>query len=125
MSSEPADTRETPPGVATREVRVLEGPNLYFPRPAVKVTLALPGYLDAPADTFRAVSTAAGLRRGQPGAPGSEQRQQVLVRLVERVARAAAGAADMVDLTGAPAGGRRQTGVRRGLAGRRSAATAA
>ena len=51
MSSEPADTRETRPGVATREVRVLEGPNLYFPRPAVKVTLTLPGYLDAPVET--------------------------------------------------------------------------
>ncbi len=90
MSSEPADTRENRPGVVTREVRVLEGPNLYFPRPAVKVTLALPGYLDAPVDTFRTVLTAVGLRRGQPGAPGSEQRQQVLVRLVERVARALA-----------------------------------
>ena len=90
MSSEPADTAtQTRPGVATREVRVLEGPNLYFPRPAVKVTLALPGYLDAPDDALRAVATAAGLRRGQPGAPGSEQRQQVLLRLVERVARAA------------------------------------
>lgn len=90
MSSEPADVRETRPSVVTREVRVLEGPNLYFPRPAVKVTLALPGYLDAPDDTLRAVKTAAGLRRGQPGAPGSEQRQQVLLRLVERVARALA-----------------------------------
>ncbi len=90
MSSEPADTRETRPGVATREVRVLEGPNLYFPRPAVKVTLALPGYLDAPVETLRALSSDAGLRRGQPGAPGSEQRQQVLLRLVERAARALA-----------------------------------
>jgi cyanophycin synthetase len=71
-------------------VRVLEGPNLYFPRPAVKVTLALPGYLEAPVDTLRALSSEAGLRRGQPGAPGSEQRQQVLLRLVVRVARAEA-----------------------------------
>jgi len=92
VSSEPADPRETEtrPGVTTREVRVLEGPNLYFPRPAVKVTLALPGYLDAPDDALRAVKAAAGLRRGQGGAPGSEQRQQVLLRLVERVARALA-----------------------------------
>ena len=101
MSSEPADTRETRPGVATREVRVLEGPNLYFPRPAVKVTLALPGYLDAPVETLRSISSAAGLRRGQPGAPGSEQRQQVLLRLVERVARALA-----------TEGGTRRLGVR-------------
>ena len=101
MSSEPADTRETRPGVATREVRVLEGPNLYFPRPAVKVTLALPGYLDAPVETLRALSSDAGLRRGQPGAPGSEQRQQVLLRLVERAARALA-----------TEGGTRRLGVR-------------
>ena len=38
MSSEPA---QSPPSVRTEEVRLLEGPNLYFPRPAVKVTLAL------------------------------------------------------------------------------------
>ena len=63
---------------------MLEGPNLYFPRPAVKVTLALPGYLDAPDEALRASRPRAGLRRGQPGAPGSEQRQQVLLRLVER-----------------------------------------
>jgi cyanophycin synthetase len=101
VSSEPAETRETRPGVDTREVRVLEGPNLYFPRPAVKVTLALPGYLEAPVQTLRSISSAAGLRRGQPGAPGSEQRQQVLLRLVERVARALA-----------TEGGTRRLGVR-------------
>ena len=78
------------PAVQTREVRLLEGPNLYFPRPAVKVTLALPGWLDAPAEDVRSLTTAAGLRRGQPGAPGSEQRQRVLVRVVERAARAIA-----------------------------------
>jgi len=90
VSSEPAEHGETRPSVVTAEVRLLEGPNLYFSRPAVKVTLALPGYLDAPVDILRAVSAAAGMRRGQPGAPGSEQRQQVLLRLVERVARALA-----------------------------------
>ena len=88
MSSEPAQTR---PAVRTEEVRLLEGPNLYFPRPAVKVTLSLPGYLAASPDVVRGVAQAVGLRRrGQPGAPGSEQRQQVLVRIVERVARALA-----------------------------------
>ena len=91
MSSEPA---QSPPSVRTEEVRLLEGPNLYFPRPAVKVTLALPGYLAASPDQVRAVAAAVGLRqRGQPGAPGSEQRQQVLVRIVERVARSVAAAA--------------------------------
>ncbi|HET6969074.1 MAG TPA: Mur ligase family protein, partial [Ornithinibacter sp.] len=90
MSSEHAEPGAT---VDTREVRLLEGPNLYFPRPAVKVTLALTGYLAAPGEDVRAVCTALGLRAGKPGAPGSEQRQQVLVRVVERVARAIATAA--------------------------------
>ena len=91
MSSTPPDGPEPGgPTVATREVRLLEGPNLYFTRAAAKVTLALPGYLRAPEDQVRAVCAAAGMRRGQPGRPGSEQRQQVLVRLVERVARAVA-----------------------------------
>ncbi|HEU5241508.1 MAG TPA: Mur ligase family protein, partial [Ornithinibacter sp.] len=90
MSSEHAGPGAT---VDTREVRLLEGPNLYFPRPAVKVTLALTGYLAAPADDVQAVCRAVGPRGGRPGAPGSEQRQQVLVRVVERVARALATAA--------------------------------
>ena len=29
------------------ELRVLDGPNLYFPRPAVKVTLGVAGWLAA------------------------------------------------------------------------------
>ncbi|KRE62767.1 tetratricopeptide repeat protein [Nostocoides sp. Soil756] len=79
--------------VLTREVRLLEGPNLYFPRPAAKVTLALPGYLAASEATIAAVCEGLGMRRGRPGAAGSEQRQQVLVRLVERVTRAVASGA--------------------------------
>ena len=75
------------PAVATREVRLLEGPNLSSPRPAVKVTLTLPGYLAAPPEVVRAVCGALGLRRGQPGAEGSAQRQQAVVRVVERAAR--------------------------------------
>src|SRR5438128_1022462 len=31
------------------ELRVLEGPNLYFTRPAIKLTLAMPGWLELPA----------------------------------------------------------------------------
>ena len=84
---------ESPAGgapVTTREVRLLEGPNLYFPRPAVQVTLDLPGYLTASADELRAVCAALGLRRASPGAPGSEQRQRLLLRVVEKAARAVA-----------------------------------
>ena len=35
------------PTVTVAEVRVLEGPNLYFAKPAIKVSLELPGYLAA------------------------------------------------------------------------------
>ncbi len=68
------------------ELRFLDGPNLYFPRPAVKLTLDLSGGsgLDGPAATGLARSV--GLRVARPGDPESGQRQQVL----ERVARAAA-----------------------------------
>jgi phosphoribosylaminoimidazolecarboxamide formyltransferase/IMP cyclohydrolase len=34
------------------EVRVLEGPNLYFAKPAIKVSLELPGYLAADEQTL-------------------------------------------------------------------------
>ena len=34
-----------PDGVELVELRVLDGPNLYFTRPAVKLTVALPGWL--------------------------------------------------------------------------------
>jgi hypothetical protein len=33
------------PGTALVELRVLDGANLYFPRPAIKLTLAVPGLL--------------------------------------------------------------------------------
>ncbi|MEO6789495.1 MAG: Mur ligase, partial [Ornithinibacter sp.] len=78
------------PSVETVEVRLLEGPNLYFPRPAVKVTISLPGYLEAEAEQVRRVGAAMGLKRVQPGAPGSMQRQRVLLRIVERAVRVVA-----------------------------------
>ena len=57
------------------ELRVLDGPNLYFTRPAIKVTLAVPGWLEGrwrrvavPELTPRTVG-AARRRRGLPSAP--------------------------------------------------------
>ncbi|MFC7492401.1 MULTISPECIES: tetratricopeptide repeat protein [unclassified Knoellia] len=76
------------PAVTATEVRVLEGPNLYFPRPAVKVTLDLTAYLEADKDTVRSVARTAGLGAIQAGAPGTEQRQRVIARLAERAVRA-------------------------------------
>ena len=79
--------------VSTSEVRLLEGPNLYFTRPAVKVSLHLPGWVGAESERMTAACRAVGLDRVQPGVPGSGQRQRVVVRVVERVVRALAAAA--------------------------------
>ena len=71
------------------ELRVLEGPNIYFPRPAVKLTLAVPGWLRA-ADvrvegTMHALSVP-----GAAGAPGSERRRRAVARLATGLTRAVA-----------------------------------
>ncbi len=75
------------PAVAVSEVRVLDGPNLYFPRPAVKTTLALPGYLVAPEADLLALAARIGMGARRPGPPGTEQRQRFTMRLVERAVR--------------------------------------
>jgi cyanophycin synthetase len=75
------------PAVTATEVRVLEGPNLYFPKPAVKVTLDLSAYLEADRETVARVARTAGLRSIQAGPPRTEQRQRVLARLAERAVR--------------------------------------
>ncbi len=77
----------TVPLVTATEVRVLEGPNLYFPKPAVKVTLDVTAYLETDKDLVRAVARTAGLGAIQAGAAHTEQRQRVLARLAERAVR--------------------------------------
>jgi len=68
--------------VTVTEIRVLEGPNLYFPRPAIKIIIGCPGYLGVDDRTFRAVSASLGMRVVRPGAPDSDQRQRAVMRLV-------------------------------------------
>lgn len=75
--------------VIATEVRLLEGPNLYFTRPAVKVMLSMPGYLDAPTEQVKAVADALGLR-ARVGRPASVQRQAFLGRLAQHLIRAVA-----------------------------------
>ncbi|MBA3364116.1 MAG: Mur ligase, partial [Actinobacteria bacterium] len=79
--------------VRTVELRVLEGPNLYFPRPAVKLTLEIGGWLRAGDEKVAAIAHAAGIRSIDPGARGSEQRvratARVAVQLTRRIAAAA------------------------------------
>jgi cyanophycin synthetase len=78
---------EAPGGASLIELRVLDGANLYFPRPAVKLTLDLSGLLALSEDTARAVATELGLPGARPGRPGTGLRQRFAARLAARVVR--------------------------------------
>jgi cyanophycin synthetase len=72
------------------ELRVLEGPNLYFPRAAIKLTLDIAGLAAVPEDTARRFAQRIGLRNARPGAPDSGFRQRFALRAVGRLVRAIA-----------------------------------
>ena len=69
------------------ELRVLEGPNLYFPRAAVKLTLDLTALVEAPEDQALRFAGRIGLRRARPGDAGSGFRQRFALRAVGRLVR--------------------------------------
>lgn len=69
------------------ELRVLEGPNLYFPRAAVKLTLDVHGLADLDEQALRRLAAGLGLGQVRAGAPHSQFRQRALVRLVAAVVR--------------------------------------
>ncbi|HSE07381.1 MAG TPA: Mur ligase family protein [Nocardioidaceae bacterium] len=73
------------------ELRVLEGPNLYFPRAAVKLTLDATRLIDADEDRVTRFATRIGLRRARPGAAGTGFRQRFAMRAVARLVRQVAG----------------------------------
>ncbi|WP_411285779.1 tetratricopeptide repeat protein [Lapillicoccus sp.] len=75
------------PGVTVAEVRVLDGPNLYFTRPAVKISLSVPGYLSLERREASDLARRIGLGSSRPGAPGSAQRQRFVLRLASHVMR--------------------------------------
>jgi cyanophycin synthetase len=75
------------------ELRVLEGPNLYFPRASVKLTLDLTLLIDAPEDVALRFASRIGLRMARPGRPGSGFRQRFAARAVARLVRQLAGEA--------------------------------
>jgi len=75
------------------ELRILEGPNLYFPRAAVKLTLDVSGLAAGSEQDLRAFGVALGMTGVRPGRADSGFRQRAVMRLVERlVRRIAAGA---------------------------------
>ncbi len=78
------------------ELRVLDGPNLYFPRPAVKLTLAVPGWLRATESRLSGLATDIALPgKASPGRRESEQRRRFAGRVGAHVARSIAHASSV------------------------------
>jgi cyanophycin synthetase len=73
-----------PPRADLVELRVLDGPNLYFPRPAVKLTIAVGGWLEVPEERLAGALERVGAI-GRPGRPGSDQRRRTISRVAARL----------------------------------------
>ena len=75
------------------ELRVLDGPNLYFTRPAIKLTLGLGRWLAMPERQASRLTARAGFETvSHAGAPGSEERRRYMARFAVHLVRALAGA---------------------------------
>ena len=86
--SSPLTTTEAEvPQVRVDEVRVLDGPNLYFARPAIKVILHVPGYLDLKRTEAEALARRLGMRSARPGKRGTALRQRFVMRVIRTVTR--------------------------------------
>ncbi len=68
----------------------MEGPNLYFPRAAIKLTLDVSGLAAAPDATASRFARRIGLRNARPGAAETGFRQRFAARAVARLVRAIA-----------------------------------
>ena len=83
--------KENGPAAAIAELRVLDGPNLFFSRPAVQLTLDVPWYLSASEERMLSVAVRlrvpAGPARSRPGPPGSDRRLRFTARVAAHVAR--------------------------------------
>ena len=82
-----------PGAVELVELRVLEGPNLYFPRPAIKLTLSIPGWLRASETIVERAAERLDLGSVRPGRAGSEQRHRTTARIAAALTRRTALAA--------------------------------
>jgi cyanophycin synthetase len=70
------------------ELRVLDGPNLYYTRPAIKLTIAVPGWLQAPDAKVASIGVRLGFPTGmKAGAPGSDQRRRSVSRIAAHLTR--------------------------------------
>ncbi|MGI8522263.1 MAG: Mur ligase family protein [Nocardioides sp.] len=72
------------------ELRVLEGPNLYFPRAAIKLTLDISALASVSTTSAGRFAKRIGLPNARPGEPETGFRQRFAVRAVERLVRAIA-----------------------------------
>jgi cyanophycin synthetase len=81
-----------PAAARSVELRVLDGPNLYFPRPAIKLRLEVPGWMRASEPRIRGVGERLGIRAAaeEPGPPNSEHRRRVVARIGAGLTRAIA-----------------------------------
>ena len=67
---------------------MLDGPNLYFTRPAVKVTMSVGGWLELPEErAARAARNAALPASIAPGPPATDHRRRFVARLAAHLAR--------------------------------------
>jgi len=73
--------------VRVDEVRVLDGPNLYFARPAIKVSLRLHGYLSMRRTEAEALARRLGMRNARPGRRGTALRQRFVMRVIRTVTK--------------------------------------
>jgi cyanophycin synthetase len=69
------------------ELRLLDGPNLYFPRPAAKVTLDLTELLELPEAAARDLGAELGLGKARTGNAGTVFRQRFAIRLMTQIVR--------------------------------------
>jgi len=80
-------------GASLVELRVLDGANLYFPRPAIKLTLDVADLLAQPEEVVAAAAARIGLGAGSAGPPGGEQRRRFATRFLAHLVRRTAAAA--------------------------------
>ena len=79
--------------VTVVELRVLDGPNLYFTRPAIKLTLGVTPWLAMPDERAELLTERAGFTPvASPGVPKSDQRRRYIARFAVHITRALADA---------------------------------
>jgi cyanophycin synthetase len=69
------------------ELRLLDGPNLYFPRPAAKLTLDIAELMALPDTAARDLGIELGVGKLRPGDVGTAFRQRFAIRLLTEIVR--------------------------------------